>query len=484
MVLLTILLFTAWLGLEVYFALTSRPNPTTNYGALAEEHVRQLQADREGEDVWPVMIEAVHLTLDTLADLQDAETGLHWSEGEWQFESVYGYEAALSYIEGEEYIDDLSPDEAKAALEAQRRMAIAAIRSWDDAGITRRLDEIAASGKGVRPMPDTTQRMMIDMLLPELGELRTLARGVRARMALAAEEGDWETYAASMRHGLALSRIASDQVWLIERLVGNAIRALMLQQLQRDLGEGRLPIEACERVTELLNTETPRAPTTHALDGEMFMQLDAVQWTHDRRGRIILDRIRVLDGSQSTSAKVLNVASIVYPRRQATEAWFRQMNQRVNAYAALSVRERRAAQNRGESIDDFAEIGWSQPLGRVLFPAYGRYIGAEDQLRLQESGIRTMLALEQHRHEAGALPESLDALVPKWLSEVPMDPFAETPAPLIYRVLGAETGPGYTLYSVGYDATDDGGTRPPKHAVDALRSGSPGTDFILTEPLD
>jgi len=485
MVLVLIVMLGAWLGLEVYFAVTAEPNPTVDYGDLARQHIERVQADREGEDMWPVLLEALAMHQDLYADLRDPETGIAWGEGDYTTDVIF------DFAKHEREIKSRGDDEFERAerlrkLEAHRRMCERAIRSWDDAGLTRRLNEIASSGRAVRPMPDTTQSMMIDMLLPELSEMRSLARALRSKMHLAAAEGDWEGYAEAFEHGLTLSRIASDHTWLIERLVGTAIRALMLTQVQRDLIDRGLPAEACERVAAVFASEWPRPSAAHALEGELLMQLDTVQWTHDRRGRIIFDRVRALDGSAPTGGKILNIASIVFPRRHTTEAWFRAQSDSMTEFASLSPLEKREAQERGDYQFDYVGTSWSQPLGGVLLPALEKYMQSEDQIALQESGIRTMLAIEQFRHSSGRLPADLGELVPQWLEAVPVDPFAESPAPLVYRVLEdeAEGGPGYVLYSVAYDGRDDGGTPAEKSAYDALRPSYPGSDFILSTPAE
>jgi hypothetical protein len=72
------------------------------------------------------------------------------------------------------------------------------------------------------------------------------------------------------------------------------------------------------------------------------------------------------------------------------------------------------------------------------------------QLRLAQTAI----ALEQYRlANAGSFPATLSALAPKFLAEVPADPFDGQP--LRYR----NTATGYQLYSIGPDLTDDGGKR-------------------------
>jgi hypothetical protein len=83
--------------------------------------------------------------------------------------------------------------------------------------------------------------------------------------------------------------------------------------------------------------------------------------------------------------------------------------------------------------------------------AYGRLLAT---LRTADAAA----AVERHRAaHGGALPETLDALVPAFLDRVPIDPF--TGAPVKWK-----TSPtGYTIYSIGADFEDDGGrtSQPP-----------------------
>jgi len=64
----------------------------------------------------------------------------------------------------------------------------------------------------------------------------------------------------------------------------------------------------------------------------------------------------------------------------------------------------------------------------------------------------TAIAVERYRWRHGRRPPDLDALVPDFLSTVPLDPMSG--GPLRYRLTAAG---GFTLYSVGEDGRDDGG---------------------------
>ena len=64
---------------------------------------------------------------------------------------------------------------------------------------------------------------------------------------------------------------------------------------------------------------------------------------------------------------------------------------------------------------------------------------------------RAALAVDRYHKQHGALPDSLDAVVPEYLEQVPIDPFAGGPVRYVRRENG------FVVYSVGENGTDDGG---------------------------
>ncbi len=72
--------------------------------------------------------------------------------------------------------------------------------------------------------------------------------------------------------------------------------------------------------------------------------------------------------------------------------------------------------------------------------------------------VATIAALRYEKDE-GAWPDSLQQLVEQgYLRQVPMDPYSD--GPLVYRPVAS----GFTLYSLGRDFDDDGGTPDPHNA--------------------
>ncbi len=79
-------------------------------------------------------------------------------------------------------------------------------------------------------------------------------------------------------------------------------------------------------------------------------------------------------------------------------------------------------------------------------PRMGRIASGLDQARVA-------CALERFRLARKAYPETVQELAPAFLAQVPHDLI--TGAPLRY----ARTGDAYRLYALGWNGTDEGGTR-------------------------
>ena len=68
--------------------------------------------------------------------------------------------------------------------------------------------------------------------------------------------------------------------------------------------------------------------------------------------------------------------------------------------------------------------------------------------------LMTSLALRAYSLDhQGTYPASLTELTPKYMTKLPIDPFGNGTAPLVYR----NTGTSYLLYSIGPDGKDNGG---------------------------
>jgi hypothetical protein len=92
-------------------------------------------------------------------------------------------------------------------------------------------------------------------------------------------------------------------------------------------------------------------------------------------------------------------------------------------------------------------------MARMLLPAELRAIQQCEIMRAKLRSAAACVAALRFRNDTGAWPNSLNALVPGYISAVPNDPFSG--APLVYRV----REDGIVVYTAGRNGIDEGGKR-------------------------
>lgn len=125
----------------------------------------------------------------------------------------------------------------------------------------------------------------------------------------------------------------------------------------------------------------------------------------------------------------------------------------------------------------------------LLLPSVeAAYRAAQDTCQERDAAIVVIALIRFHLHE-GSWPETLEALIPKYLSLVPPDRFSGES--LKYRIVDGQP----LLYSVGLDRVDDGGNPMQADCTTAWASwkplpsesgstASPDGDLILWPPLE
>ena len=113
------------------------------------------------------------------------------------------------------------------------------------------------------------------------------------------------------------------------------------------------------------------------------------------------------------------------------------------------------------NLDDFqkATKGFSpyNVLARLAFPAVQKSIYRSAKIENSKNLARVAIALERYRLAHGEHPETLSALTPQFIDNIPND--IMNGQPLLYR---REDNGLFTLYSVGWNQTDDGGNFVPQ----------------------
>lgn len=127
-----------------------------------------------------------------------------------------------------------------------------------------------------------------------------------------------------------------------------------------------------------------------------------------------------------------------------------------------------AVRKRREGL--WEEMGKNSAAGKLTsFVSHLASSKAETDVALD--GAALIVALERYRRAQGVLPDTLDALVPKCIDEIPKDPF--TDGDLVYRHVGED----YQLYVAGSNEKDDGGGLIPEGRTRPL-----GDDVVIHWP--
>ena len=93
-----------------------------------------------------------------------------------------------------------------------------------------------------------------------------------------------------------------------------------------------------------------------------------------------------------------------------------------------------------------------------MFPSVDKVLQTVSLAEVESSATYVSFALKLYHQQHGELPDTLVALVPEYIREVPMDPFDGEP--LRYSKAKA------ILYSVGNDFVDEGGSAlPARHSL-------------------
>jgi hypothetical protein len=176
----------------------------------------------------------------------------------------------------------------------------------------------------------------------------------------------------------------------------------------------------------------------------------------------------------------------------------RDLRVRLRQYAALTVAAASPWPGRLDAI--LAAGAPTRSIRSMLGPLAGLiYPGADwvndeprvQRLQLQIATVdmaliraaRLVVAIERHRRDnAGQIPETLTALVPRYLETLPVDPFSGEP--MRYASIAA----GYVVYGVGTNGQDDGGAEvdaPPiqkgARYSEARRTGDVGLSIRLAQ---
>jgi hypothetical protein len=319
---------------------------------------------------------------------------------------------------------------------------------------------------------EAEDHILFSVLMPELRPIRDLGKLICWRAKLKANQGQIEWAFDNLLTCYRTGRHLVGPRTLIEQLVGMAMRRLAvgnaLTVLSKCKAEKQVLENYCERLRELAGNDI------FVVDFriEKFFYRDIIQrlYTDDGRGsgHMVTGGLREFGSifvtnffSEEAMGKVASYGArlgmaLVSADRGQIVARFEEAYKRHEAWARMTPWEQRVGGVDEWEHKEFEEISF---LEKVRYSLYYQLMPALRQVgerahrnRAEVEGLMTVMAVLWYHQETQRYPEKLSELVEAGLlKKLPMDPFSDKP--LVYRKIDD----GFTLYSVGYNFTDDGG---------------------------
>ncbi len=315
-----------------------------------------------------------------------------------------------------------------------------------DAGASAALREMAA-----RPRAACDLDVLPGVPLWEFSPLRqhswVLHEYCAARAALARLGGDQATHLDALESLLALARVYRQQPF--PATYARANRAELLGH--RELIALLLAEPSAEWIAgakAAIDRQRSNVPPDHQLRGRRIVAEDTISWFFSDPARLrpgarsdIVERFNhELPGPHRLGTYRENISElerVIKPlrARAAMDAW--QLQQAAVPRTGLTL------------VDGLMSLGWM-------------WYGEESTARLVElrrRGVSIMFALDACKRDRGDYPQSLDELVPRYITALPPDPW--TGKALRYRRIDPAADKHhrcYLLYSIGTDGIDDVGT--------------------------
>jgi len=306
---------------------------------------------------------------------------------------------------------------------------------------------------------------MMGVLLPNLSVFRNLARSLRWRAWLRAEQGRFEDSFADMKSCYRLGQHIRGDKTFIEQLVGIAIEALSVRTVREIVGGYEIDSTVLTDFQRDFEQIIADENFAISLKAERLSMYDEIQrcFTSDRfgKGHLYIPRFRKISDMASNYEEagvepfILDLVYSVpflfgHPNKEET---LKSVNELYDYYKQLSLKTAAQIHADNEAIDDkLNKISSDNILIGILTPAVRRIIEIGNRLPTDVGAALTIIAILRYNGDISRYPQDLNQLVTAgYLRQLPIDSFSDKP--LVYR----KTDDDFILYSVGPNFTDEGG---------------------------
>jgi len=295
------------------------------------------------------------------------------------------------------------------------------------------------------------------ILLPHLAGLKRSSQVLQLRAIAGLQNGQIDQALADVKLMLRLTDSIHTEPFLISHLVSIAIMNITLQPVWEGLAQHQWSDAQLAELDSELAKRNFLSDYRIAMRGELMLcEIGDIEYL-----RRFPEQAPNMAGDYGGDTPTPQLARILW--RSIPNGWFYQNELRcarpmLELYlpvvdASQQLVQPAAVQRADAALEaEVQQANFFNVAERLFLPALGaavtRFASGQESVDL----ARVAIALERYRLAHGEYPESLDALAPRFMKQIPHDII--NGQPLHYR---RTSDSQFVIYSVGWNETDDGG---------------------------
>jgi hypothetical protein len=304
-----------------------------------------------------------------------------------------------------------------------------------------RLKEAIDAGGGHFPIPeDATISVSINHIRP--------ARAIAELLALEArwfqKEGDVENAARNIADGISFTQDFTRGATLLADMVGTAMHGYFVDMTTGEFNRTSPDARFCSALERsLYDLEYSRGDASESLKTDAMLTRNYIQGFIDAGVNIPDSQLQALElARDDATPEALRQTIDVCGR------WTAEISSALEQgyYPAIKRAEEICARIESGAPDIPKAVN-------LVTPQYAAILKTKARSAVNFEMTRTGIALQNYANATGSYPESLEALVPRYIPRVPVDPFSGRP------IEYSHSENGWTLRSFGPDMDDDNGAR-------------------------
>jgi hypothetical protein len=300
-----------------------------------------------------------------------------------------------------------------------------------------------------------------EILLPHLADLKLCSQILQLRAIAELQNGQSDRAFSDVKLALYLVNSIRAEPFIISQLVRFAIFQITLQPIYEGLAEHKWSDAQLAELDKQLSKFDFLAGYKLSVRGERAGHVKVIDYLEQKRSRF--NELFNWPPEYNSQQDSMNKWPILATAYLGPKGWFYQ-NDLVIAQIlqrwtlpVVNDEQQTVSPRKAAFADKFMALLSNQLtpfnfLAQLLTPPLGPFARKAAYAQSAVDLARAAIALERYRLAHGDYPESLDALTPQFMKEIPHDIIGGQP--LHYR----RTAEGqFVLYSVGWNETDDGG---------------------------